>query len=405
MCCLDLRLLVNHGRSVSVSRKSWVEIGPLPLLLPEDEEAVQKRRRKLTLRACARHGSHIYSRSKRIDERLRDCARPIARMAYRVFLSSTSKDLAAYREAVHRALDALDGFDLIGMESFGARDTDARGIDEQKLREADLLVGLMGHCYGSSPPDDPTSFTEQEYDFAVDRKLPRLMFVAPDEFPVPQHLIEPDDKRARQKAFRERVMVDRVVASFATPEGLAARVTQALANWRVERITAELVAAKEAEAKRKEEAAKYREEATREAARRAELERTLAEDREERKALRAAVQALADRAGAPEAPPGVEQALALLPEGRTAEAKAVFEEIVARKQAEGAASLRKGAGALREAVAAAHHLVALASLDGTLQAILATHTGERLHVFLEELDRFLGRLPLQAGSSPPPKGG
>jgi hypothetical protein len=43
------------------------------------------------------------------------------------------------------------------MESFGARDTDARGIDEQKLREADLLVGLMGHCYGSSPPGDPRS--------------------------------------------------------------------------------------------------------------------------------------------------------------------------------------------------------------------------------------------------------
>jgi hypothetical protein len=32
----------------------------------------------------------------------------MARMAYRVFLSSTSKDLAAYRGAVHRAIDALD---------------------------------------------------------------------------------------------------------------------------------------------------------------------------------------------------------------------------------------------------------------------------------------------------------
>ena len=90
-------------------------------------------------------------------------------MAYRVFLSSTSKDLAAYRKAVHRAIDALDGFEPIRMESFGAGDTDATGIDEQKLREADLLVGLMGHCYGSSPPDDPTSYTEQEYDFAVGR--------------------------------------------------------------------------------------------------------------------------------------------------------------------------------------------------------------------------------------------
>ena len=207
-------------------------------------------------------------------------------MAYRVFLSSTSKDLATYREAVHRGIDGLDGFELIRMESFGARDADARGIDERKLGEADLLVGLMGHCYGSSPPDDPTSFTEQEYDLAVQRELPRLMFVAPDNFPVPFDLIEPDEKRARQQAFRVRVMVDRVVASFTTPEELARSVNTALANWRAERekvdqIAAELVAAK---------------------ARAAEMERALEEGQKEREALRAAVQALADKAKQPDAP-------------------------------------------------------------------------------------------------------
>jgi tetratricopeptide (TPR) repeat protein len=303
-------------------------------------------------------------------------------MAYRVFLSSTSKDLAAYREAVHRAIDALDGFALIKMESFGARDTDARGIDEQKLRAADLLVGLMGHCYGSSPRDHPTSFTEQEYDLAAGREppLPRLMFVAPDHFPVPHHLIEPDDKRARQKAFRERVMADRVVASFNSPQELATGVATALANWRVERITAELVAARE-------EAAKYREEA----ARRAELERSLAEGQEERKALRAAVQALADKAQAPEAPPEVEQALALLPEGRTAEARAVFEEIVARKETEGAA-------ALKEAAEAARHLGALAYLESTEQAIAAYARATRLDPDDAWSWIFLGRLQVQAGS-------
>jgi hypothetical protein len=131
---------------------------------------------------------------------------------YRVFLSSTSKDLLAERDAI----DDLDGFDLIRMENFGARDTDARGIDAAKLGEADVLVGLIGHCYGSSPPDDTTSYTEQEYDLPARRHLPRLMFVAPDDFRLAVNLIEPEDKRARQQAFRARVMVDRVVASFAS---------------------------------------------------------------------------------------------------------------------------------------------------------------------------------------------
>ena len=88
-------------------------------------------------------------------------------MAYRVFLSSTSKDLAAYREAVHRAIDALDGFEPIRWRASAPATPTRAASTNEKLREADVLVGLMGHCYGSSPPDDPTSYTEQEYDFAA----------------------------------------------------------------------------------------------------------------------------------------------------------------------------------------------------------------------------------------------
>jgi tetratricopeptide (TPR) repeat protein len=291
-------------------------------------------------------------------------------MAYRVFLSSTSKDLAVHREAVHRAIDALDGFDPIRMESFGARDTDAR-----KLGEADLLLGLLGHCYGSSPPDDPTSFTEQEYDFALRWELPRLMFVAPDDFLVPFHLIEPDDKRARQQAFRARVMIDRVVASFASPDELARSVNTALANWRADReraeeITAELMATK---------------------AERDQLQQALAEGQKEREALRAAIMALTGRAREAGAPGKIEHALDLLREGQTAEAEAIFAEIVDRKEAEGAA-------ALQEAAEAARHLGALAYLDSTQKATAAYATATRLDPNHTWSWIFLGLLHKRAGS-------
>jgi hypothetical protein len=45
---------------------------------------------------------------------------------YKVFFSSTSRDLADYREAVRRALDGMPGFRLIKMEDFGARDANAK---------------------------------------------------------------------------------------------------------------------------------------------------------------------------------------------------------------------------------------------------------------------------------------
>lgn len=40
----------------------------------------------------------------------------------KVFLSSTAKDLYAYRDKVAAAINRLDGFKCIRMEEFGARD-------------------------------------------------------------------------------------------------------------------------------------------------------------------------------------------------------------------------------------------------------------------------------------------
>jgi hypothetical protein len=161
-----------------------------------------------------------------------------------VFPSSTSKDLDAHGEAARHAIDGLEGFTPIAVENFGARDTNASGIDREKIAEAHVLVGLMGHCC-SSPPEEPTSYTEPEYDLASARDLPRLICVAADDFPLLQIHRESDDLFERQQAFTRRVMVDRVVASFAGPEELAVSVTVALANWRsrlenVEEIVARL---------------------------------------------------------------------------------------------------------------------------------------------------------------------
>lgn len=294
-------------------------------------------------------------------------------MTYRVFLSSTSKDLVLHRAAVERAILGLDGFAPIAMEHFGARDTTASGIDETKVRECQVFVGLVGHCYGSSPGNGAPSYTEQEYELAKALGLPRLMFVAVEGFRLPANLVETATKRRRQQAYRARVLKERVVASFDEPAGLGGLVTAALHNWRtereqVDRITAELLATKEKAAR---------------------LE-------QERDAARNAVQALAERAQEPDAPPAVEHALALLSGGLTAEAQAIFADILLRKEAEGTA-------ALHEAAEAARHLGALASLDDTVKAITAYATATRLDPDHTWSWIFLGRLSQQAGSWPPPR--
>ena len=147
---------------------------------------------------------------------------------------STSRDLKSYREAVHRALDGMPGFALVKMEDFGARDANAKDLCARLVRESDLLVGLMGHYYGSCPPNHATSYTELEYRTAKDAGLPRLMFAAPDDFSCPISLREFDASFEHQQALRREVMSERVVASFDTPEQLAAAVTKALFVWHEE---------------------------------------------------------------------------------------------------------------------------------------------------------------------------
>jgi tetratricopeptide (TPR) repeat protein len=306
-------------------------------------------------------------------------------MVYRVFLSSTSQDLVTHREEVLAAIVRLDGFDPIAMENFGARADAGVKFDDRKMRESHVVVGLLGLCYGSHPRAGPPSFTEREYESALAAGIDRLMLVSPDDFLVPGHLIEADAKRRYQQAFRLRVKGDLIVdgaAAFASPAALARAVVSALANWRagrekVDEITAELVAAKEAAAGHE--------------ARAAELERTLAEGQKEREALRAAVQALARQANEPDAPPKFEQALGLLREGKSAEAEAIFADLIAHKEAEGTA-------ALREAAEAARHLGALASLGGTQKAIAAYMTATRLDPEHSWSWIFLGRLSQQAGN-------
>ena len=148
-----------------------------------------------------------------------------------VFLSSTAKDLTAYRKAAGDAINALEGYKCIRMEEFGARDAMADDFCREKVAECDVFVGILGHCYGGSPKGSEESYTEQEYDSAIIAGVPRLMFLAPEDFPLPTNLREPDERWSKQRAFRDRVSTERIRDTFSSPEDLTRRVVQAIHNW------------------------------------------------------------------------------------------------------------------------------------------------------------------------------
>jgi hypothetical protein len=146
----------------------------------------------------------------------------------KVFLSSTAKDLKEHRAAVYRAIEGMEGHHCIRMEDFGARDELATDFCSSKIAESDLFVGIVGHLYGSCPPDSALSYTEGEYDASISNNKPKLMFIAPEDFPLPFNLHESDEKIQKQRSFRERVNKELIRDTFASPDDLAARVIRAI---------------------------------------------------------------------------------------------------------------------------------------------------------------------------------
>jgi hypothetical protein len=83
------------------------------------------------------------------------------------------------------------------MEDFGARAPLTSEFCIGKVRDCDVFVGIVGQRYGSSPEGSDLSYTEIEYNAALDAGISTLMFMAPDEFPVPADLIELPEIRDR----------------------------------------------------------------------------------------------------------------------------------------------------------------------------------------------------------------
>src|SRR5205085_2394116 len=96
----------------------------------------------------------------------------------------------------------------------------------------DIFVGIVGQRHGSGPPGATESFTEIEYGTARTRGLPRFMFMATSDFPIPASLIESDEHRARLARFRQQITSSETVVFFDDEKDLAIKVSEAFHNYR-----------------------------------------------------------------------------------------------------------------------------------------------------------------------------
>ena len=160
----------------------------------------------------------------------------------RVFLSHTSElaefpadrsFVAAAAAAVTRAGDAV-----ADMAYFTAREGQPSAYCREAVRGCGVYVGLIGLRYGSPVREQPeVSYTELEFDTATEAGLPRLVFVLDEHAKLripPSRVFDQEmDRRARQRAFRERLREAGVtMRTVASPDQLELLLYQALLESR-----------------------------------------------------------------------------------------------------------------------------------------------------------------------------
>ena len=153
---------------------------------------------------------------------------------YLVFISSTYADLTEERKKI---LDVLFMADCIpaGMEAFVAADTEQFEVIKQVIDLCDYYVLIIGKRYGSIHPGTGKSYTEMEYDYAIEQGIPVLVFAIDENIELASDKVETDkNKIEKLKMFRTKAMTNRLASIWATPEDLTGKLAISIMKARTE---------------------------------------------------------------------------------------------------------------------------------------------------------------------------
>ena len=175
------------------------------------------------------------------------------RKKYQVFISSTFKDLQAERLRVIQTVMKL-GEIPVGMEQFPAMDKPQMKHIEQEIDHSDFYILILGGCYGSRSPSSK-SYTELEYDYAMQKSLHVLAFLhkSPEELRTYKESNEKD--QASLRAFQEKAKNGRLVRHWSDVNELGEWVFASLSEARMASNAVGWIRASAINLKQREEAA------------------------------------------------------------------------------------------------------------------------------------------------------
>lgn len=148
---------------------------------------------------------------------------------YQMFVSSTFKDLVEQRKAIINAVLDLDHIPS-GMELFPSADMEQFEYIKRMIDACDYYILVIGSRYGQVDGDG-ISFTEREFDYAVEKKKIVLAFIQRDDSGDAGSKVDIDQAAAKRlESFKTKVTTGRLVTFWTSLDNLMRNFMQSVAR-------------------------------------------------------------------------------------------------------------------------------------------------------------------------------
>lgn len=154
-----------------------------------------------------------------------------------VFISSTFVDLKEERKKVW---DSLEKFDVTvkGMEQFGARTSNPLATCISEVEQSDIYVGIIGMRYGSEEPNSGKSYSQLEYEKAVEQNKEILIYLIDEESStVTPNLIQ-FDKIQKLNNFKAILKDKHTIDTFSNSQDLVTKLQRKFKELLTPKVTA-----------------------------------------------------------------------------------------------------------------------------------------------------------------------
>lgn len=147
---------------------------------------------------------------------------------YQVFISSTYDDLKEERSAVMQTLLCLNCMPIC-MELFPASAMSQMEYIKKMIDKCDYYILISAGRYGCIDKSENISYTEIEYNYAIEKKIPIMTFLYEDIKKIPVEKSEETEiKKEALNNFRKKVSENNLVAFYSSKEELQIKVANSL---------------------------------------------------------------------------------------------------------------------------------------------------------------------------------